>query len=63
MNRYASRSLKISDIDPSRLYQNRLRAENPVRIPFNGFEHANDIYFWCRKEELVFYPKLNYMAK
>jgi len=32
-----------------------------VKIPFNGFEHANDIYFWCRREEAQFYPKTAYM--
>jgi len=55
--------LKIKDVDPARLWRNRQANERPARIPFNGYEHANDIYFWCRREEAVFYPKTNYMAR
>lgn len=34
-----------------------------MKIPFNGFEHANDIYFWCRREEALFYPNTPYMSQ
>lgn len=61
-NQFVSRSLRISDVDPTRLYRNRT-FDQPARIPFNGFEHANDIYFWCRRQEALFYPKTNYMSQ
>jgi hypothetical protein len=34
-----------------------------MKIVFNGSEYANDIYYWCRREEENYFQKVNYMAK